>query len=351
MHVLIATDVHDIFTLHEILHWVAFGGLPIGDDSYFDDDIFGNPRTTYPEELYLGKYGDGETKLMPYPDYPEYPSPEVLKHIPNLHKDFKQRALEVHAEYAKAVIQWEATHDEVTETAKAEIFLALKQGRLKLRGVLARKLSPNAPVNAWKSEDGDMWEGDVPPIPEYPYPSPRQSMDAAMQSGNIDEFECLSCATDWKMGLHMRHRFEARLSDIPAQLWRQEGIDWESCQARTPEGWFEDIVGTSANIFECFPLPSKESLTLEKCAGYLLESGKKQDALHLQKRGRPPLIDWHAFDVEVARAISNDGLPSKQEAFISAMQEWCFEKWGTHPKRSTVLQRVSPFYQISKVKK
>ena len=109
MYVLVPTEVHDLFTLHEILNWVAFKGLPLGHD-YGIDEMFEDARTEYPEEFYLTSHlGAAEKPLPPYPDYPEYPSPDVLKYIPDIPAAFKERAEEVHAEYAKETVKWQAS--------------------------------------------------------------------------------------------------------------------------------------------------------------------------------------------------------------------------------------------------
>ena len=48
--------------------------------------------------------------------------------------------------------------------------------------------------------------------------------------------------------------------------------------------------------------------------------------------------------MEIARRARDGKLPAKQEAFIADLQQWCQVKWGTSPKRSTLLQKVKPFY-------
>ena len=62
------------------------------------------------------------------------------------------------------------------------------------------------------------------------------------------------------------------------------------------------------------------------------------------KRGRPSL-DWNSFYLELTDRIKSDDLPDKQESFIAEMQDWCIKNWGQQVGRSTLLQKISPFYK------
>jgi hypothetical protein len=60
-------------------------------------------------------------------------------------------------------------------------------------------------------------------------------------------------------------------------------------------------------------------------------------------RGRPP-FNWGAFHVEIAMRIKSNSFPEKQEALIADMQKWCCENWQQEVGRSTILQKVKPYY-------
>ena len=62
------------------------------------------------------------------------------------------------------------------------------------------------------------------------------------------------------------------------------------------------------------------------------------------KRGRPSL-DWNSFYLELTDRIKSDDLPDKQESFIAEMQDWCIKNWNQQVGRSTLLQKISPFYK------
>jgi len=46
----------------------------------------------------------------------------------------------------------------------------------------------------------------------------------------------------------------------------------------------------------------------------------------------------------MAKRISEGLLPEKQEAGIADMQDWCARRWGKSVGRSTLLQKIKPYY-------
>jgi hypothetical protein len=96
---------------------------------------------------------------------------------------------------------------------------------------------------------------------------------------------------------------------------------------------------------KCFPPPAAEPVDgVARMANDLVQppDGDSRPAARAA-RGRPPL-DWTTFHVEVARRIKEDTLPIKQEAGIAEMQEWCKARWHHDVGRSTVLQKLKPYY-------
>ena len=61
------------------------------------------------------------------------------------------------------------------------------------------------------------------------------------------------------------------------------------------------------------------------------------------KRGRPA-YDWDTFHLQMARRCKEGSLPTKQEALIAEMQAWCLTAWGRSVGRSTLLQKIRPYY-------
>lgn len=46
----------------------------------------------------------------------------------------------------------------------------------------------------------------------------------------------------------------------------------------------------------------------------------------------------------MAGRVQRGPLPAKQEALIAEMQDWCKAKWGLDVGRSTLLQKLKPYY-------
>ena len=77
---------------------------------------------------------------------------------------------------------------------------------------------------------------------------------------------------------------------------------------------------------------------------YILDESNEEKIKKLKKRGRPSM-NWGSFYLELAGRVKNGDLPKKQEAFIFEMQGWCLKNWGREVGRSTLLEKIRPFYQ------
>jgi hypothetical protein len=80
-----------------------------------------------------------------------------------------------------------------------------------------------------------------------------------------------------------------------------------------------------------------------KVANDLVSMERADDEPKARIKGRPP-FDWDSFHVEMARIYSEKGLPAKQESLIEDMKKWCRGTWGRDVGRSTLLQRIKPYY-------
>lgn len=134
--------------------------------------------------------------------------------------------------------------------------------------------------------------------------------------------------------------------EIPSDFWRQDGIDWKESNAKNDKICYFHICVTTEHILAVFPPPiAEEPKSVSLIAGqYVLD---KSQANHIKKSGRRgrPALDWDSFFLEIADRVKNDNLPEKQEAFIAEMQAWCLKNWGHDVGRSTILQKISPYYK------
>jgi len=138
---------------------------------------------------------------------------------------------------------------------------------------------------------------------------------------------------------------------IPSNYWATARLDWGLHCAQGRGATYRSIKIVTSDLFREFPLPAPQQASEVVQVGdnfILLDDTTIRARRHERSApsgllGRPPLINWTEFHVEVAARL-RDGLPSKQESFISEMQEWCKKRWGREVGRSTVLEKISPYY-------
>ncbi|MGQ0527580.1 MAG: hypothetical protein ACT4OY_06075 [Alphaproteobacteria bacterium] len=183
---------------------------------------------------------------------------------------------------------WDRQYEERIEVIESKLFVALKDGTLKAFG---------RPVSV-KREDYDVWD-------------------------MADEHE-----------------------EIPASFWRLNTIDWLQSASKNEKGHYCHIYVNTEQLFALFPPPmQEEAKAVSLIAGqYILGESQAPKSLKMGQRGRPAL-DWDSFNLELTDRLMRGNMPKKQEAFINEMQNWCRENWGFEPGRSTILQKISPYYK------
>jgi hypothetical protein len=147
---------------------------------------------------------------------------------------------------------------------------------------------------------------------------------------------------------------EAAEIDVPADsvfepispdFWASANVAWRASCAQGRRKTYKFIQLATENLFKEFPLPNPEPAlgVLQVGDNFVLSEQLTTEPLMLLPRGRPPL-KWDEFHLEVAKILKENKLPLKQEAFIDEMQAWCRIHWGQEVGRSTLLQRVKPYY-------
>ncbi len=295
--IFIVYEIYDCFTLWEALNWVAFKAIPYGDDDYFGHELFfHNHRMVFPADI----------GFEPVDEFP----PSFI----GLGKPPQSRE-------TKEMMEWDEAFMAATDESRALLFATLKKGELKARGVHRANLRAGANKFEWAKEEVDIW--DYIPDPYLESPETKFYSD--------------------------RKKYEVRAEFIPPAIWRSEGVNWEESRANFQEKQFAEITVNRDELFKAFPPPPKITTEIQTIAGYLIpEDGAVYKSNPKKRLGRPPAIDWHAFDVELMKVIMNESKLIKQESLIVLMQEWCLRVWGKSPQRSTVLERVSPFLKAIK---
>lgn len=317
--ILMPSNVAEDCFLAEALDWVAFHRYPI--EMITENNVDGRFDPEYNEEYeastqYFDVITSDECRRVGLPPNPSYESqiagdynlrPEDIDRLLELdldeheRKELTEKKRRSIAHY-RDVAAWEQQYDAFIEVPKTKIFLALREGRFEARG----------------------------------RPLPKPDLDEAiveLDKGN---------AWQWT---------DLKYQRIPDRFWRLDGINWEASSAIADPQHYMHIVVRTSQLFEVFPPPPVEKTNkVSIIAGqYVLDDEVAPNFQRTHKRGRPP-YDWDMFHLEVAKVVKSDELPPKQEAFVASMQQWCSDQWGFKPGRSTILQKVSPYYRTFKSK-
>ena len=140
--------------------------------------------------------------------------------------------------------------------------------------------------------------------------------------------------------------------EIPSDFWRQSKIDWRHSASKNDKGHYHHIYVSTEQLFLIFPEPQpEEACDVHVIAGqYVVDDDSGKKIIKPTRRGRPSM-HWDSFHLEMTTRVQNNNLPEKQESLIADMQKWCLQNWGQEPGRSTILQKISPYYQQFKRKK
>jgi hypothetical protein len=138
---------------------------------------------------------------------------------------------------------------------------------------------------------------------------------------------------------------DSAFEPISLDFWASANVAWRANCAQGRRKTYKFIQLATENLFKEFPLPNPEPTLeiLQVGDNFVLPEKLIIKPLMLPPLGRPPL-KWDEFHLEIARILKENKLPPKQEAFIGEMQAWCRIHWGQEVARSTLLQKIKPYY-------
>jgi hypothetical protein len=206
-----------------------------------------------------------------------------------------EQALEESTAFREGVARWDGELSHFLDLRRARLFMALREGKLVAEGIK---------------------------LPEKTY-------EASLVRLRETEWEGWS-RSEWV--------------SIPPDFWNSEKINWKKCWAEGRDAAFALIQIETEQLFACFPPPPAQAADVVRVANDMIaveQTGDESKARNL--RGRPA-FDWDSFHVEIAMRIKSNSFPEKQEAFIADMQEWCDRHWLRQVGRSTLLQKIKPYY-------
>jgi hypothetical protein len=313
--ILIPQAVAEICYLSEALMWVAINRFPLG--ALIEEGYDARRELDYIEGL-DPNFGDdspvtdaecARVGLSVNPTYgagisgDAHRAPEDLKNLlsaDGLRDDNRQwleRELAESVAFNEACKRWDEEFKDFVDVHSSRLFLALREGRLVAEGI---KL-------------------------------PESSREASLI--RLDEMNW----TGWGL---------SKWVSIPSDFWHSNKINWEKSWAEGRGAAFALIQVKADGLFACFPPPAPEAANVVKVANDLVpleQTGDEPGTPNL--RGRPPL-NWDSFHLELAKRINSNALPEKQEALVAEMQAWCKRNWRRDVGRSTVLQKIKPYYDL-----
>jgi hypothetical protein len=307
--VLVPNEVADRCYLSEALLWAAFGRLPskISDDQADTRDEgsdiapFGQSPDIEPFILEeCNKVG------LPRPvwegDYSHLEQEHLSHLIESERSDQKryelQRVYYEAEQFRDRLSDWNRKFDEFTEQPRSKLLKALQEERLCATGK------------------------------EFPLPT------------IMDSVRFMLDGSEWTGPKYVDRE------PIPSDFWGSTNIDWRESFA---EGVTKEravayglILVDVAELLKEFPLPNGDPYDAVRKAGGYLVLTSADEIRGGTTRGRPP-YKWDEFHLEMTKRVMED-LPSKMEACVSEMKAWCEKKWNRSVGRSTLIEKIKPYY-------
>jgi hypothetical protein len=302
-------EVPELCFLHEALLWLAFQRLPI---AYYNDKMkeirtsteYEGPEIDSPD----GSLTDEECKRAGMPPDPHFhhllndDGPTPLHNYRDLepvygHDEAWRRVEEVmnkeRADYERACLEWQPHYQGATEYAASQIFIALRDGRLRASGRLLPSLNVDEAVASLKAEE--RYVGDLP------------------------------------------------VTEIPASFWTLRGIHFEISAAQNSTAYYCHVVLRTDDLLRFFP-GERQQIAVEQIGETIVvhDTATKTNPPRAN-RGRPA-YPWEPFHLEVSALLQRNELPAKKEAAILHFQSWFERELSIRPSRAAIGERLTPYY-------
>jgi hypothetical protein len=305
--ILVPREVADRCYLSEALLWAAFSRLPLkflngqpdSRDEGSDIAPFGQSPDTGP--LVLEECNRAGLPPRPVWEGPySYLEPDHLSRLIDSERSDEKRC-KLQREYYEVekfqerLSDWNRKFDEFTDQPRFKLLQALQEERL---GATGKK---------------------------FPLPTIEDSV------------RCMNEETP-------KH---VRRDPIRPDFWSSATIDWlESFAEDSTEGRataYGLILIEVAQLLKEFPLPNGEPYGgVSKAGGYLVL--KSADEIRGGAKLGRPSYNWDDFHLEMAKRVIKASLPNKMDACVADLQIWCEGKWNRPVGRSTLKQKIKPYY-------
>lgn len=301
MTVLTPTTVAPYCYLYEALLWVSVQRLPYSEPGeHCDRRIETQEFESADPPFEFEPIDDDECRRCGLPLNPEYAAlldgelyvgmTDLWQRFPDLPEAAEKLA--IGRKFEAAVAAWDKTFNDYLDWHKGRLFIALREGKVPSFG---KPMPPDADNDFPASYDDDGW-----------------------------------------------HKWVSQAWEpIEALEWNSSRIHWEKCRLVGRSRTYSLIQVATDKLLGAFP-PAPEP------AGQAIRIGDAYQIVDRpmaarDTRGRRP-FDWDSFHLEMAARLRSNTLPAKQEALVAEMQAWCQQTWGRAVARSTLVQKIAPYY-------
>lgn len=295
--------------LFEALLWVAFQRLPIVQYNDENREIRETSENEgYEIETPEGPLTEDECKQVGIPPDPHFlhlieESPSIPNSYVELepkygHDEAIRRVKEAmdkqKDEYRRSCAEWQPYYDQAIEYPASQIFVALRDGRLRASGRLLPSLIPDEAIAALEAEE--RYVGDLP------------------------------------------------LKEIPSSFWTLKGIHFEISAAQNAKEHYCHVLLRTDDLLSVFP-GERQVIAVERIGDTLvLNESQPQKSPSKVTRGRPS-YPWEQFYLEVSALLQRNELPAKKEAAIQHFQSWFERDLGIRPSRAAIGEKLTPYYE------
>jgi hypothetical protein len=301
-------DIPERCVLHEALLWLAFQRLPTALYNDENKEVRSATENEGPEiDAPTGPLTDEECKRAGIPSDPHFhylvdESPRPLQTYNDLEPRYghdeamrliKEAMDKERADYELACMAWQPLYESATEYAASQIFVALRDGRLRASGRLLPSSNVDEAIASLKAED--RYVGDLP------------------------------------------------LTEIPRSFWSLKGIHFDASAAQNSAAYYCHIVLRTDDLLTVFP-GEREPIGAEQIGDTIIVNEIAHSPRHTKaSRGRPS-YPWEQFHLEVSALLQKNELPAKKEAAILHFQTWFERELNIRPSRAAIGQKLTPYY-------
>jgi len=242
----------------------------------------------YPPDPHFHHLLDESPNPLKNYDYlePQYGHEETMRRI-------KEAMDQKQADYVLACMEWQPHYDRATEYAASQIFLALRDGRLRASGRLLPSVNVDEAVATLTAEE--RYVGDLP------------------------------------------------LTDIPRAFWSLRGIHFDISATQNSEAYYCHVMLRTDDLLTAFP-GDRQPIGAEQIGDTIVLNETAHSASQPRtSRGRPS-YPWERFHLEVSALLQRNELPAKKEAAIQHFQSWFERELNIRPSRAAIGEKLTPYY-------